>query len=55
MKSNESALDRVIRVTLGGGMVVVAYRMITSWWSVLLYTAGIVLIITGLTGFCTFL
>ena len=54
MKSNESALDRVIRVTLGGGMVVVAYRVMTSWWSVLLYTVGIVLIITGLTGFCTF-
>jgi len=54
MKSNESILDRVIRVTLGGGTVALAYRVITNWWCVFLYTLGIVLIITGLTGFCTF-
>ena len=53
MTVNEGRFDRVLRVVLGA-LLVLAWGLgwWTGTWAVVLGIVGIVLILTGLTGFC---
>ncbi len=53
MKSNESGLDRVIRVVLG--VILIALNLggvVTGSWGIVLLVVGAIFIVTGLIGFC---
>ena len=53
MKTNESVLDRVIRVV--GGLVMVAlyaFGAVTGGLGVVLAVVGAILVVTGAVGFC---
>ncbi len=53
MKSNESSLDRVIRVVFG--IVLLALNLggvVTGSWGIVLLVVGGLAIVTGLIGFC---
>ncbi len=53
MKSNESNLDRVIRVVLGIAMLALTLAgVVTSGWGIVLLVVGALAIVTGLIGFC---
>lgn len=53
MTVNESSLDRVLRVVVGA-LLVLAWGLgwWTGTWAVVLGIVGIVLVLTGLVGFC---
>ena len=53
MTVNESSFDRVLRVVVGA-LLVLAWGLgwWTGTWAVVLGIVGIVLILTGLIGFC---
>jgi hypothetical protein len=53
MKSNESGLDRLIRVVLG--IVLLALNLggvVTGSWGIVLLVVGTLAVVTGLIGFC---
>ncbi len=53
MKTNESVLDRVIRVVVGLVMVALyAFGAVTGGLGVVLTIVGAVLVVTGAVGFC---
>ncbi len=53
MKTNESLLDRIIRVVLGLVLVVIAYLgVVTGTWQWVAYVVGAILLLTGVVGFC---
>ena len=53
MKTNESLLDRIVRVVLGVALVVVAYLgVVTGAWQWVAYVVGAIALVTGIVGFC---
>ncbi len=53
MKTNESALDRIIRVIAGIALLAVGiFGGIVGAWQIVAIVVGAVLLLTGLTGFC---
>ncbi len=53
MKSNESGLDRVIRVVLGAVLVALNLGgIVTGSWGIVLLVIGGLAFVTGLIGFC---
>jgi hypothetical protein len=52
MKANEGKWDRIIRVILGLILFYVGYAMLQSPWNYVAYVVGLILVITGLIGFC---
>jgi uncharacterized membrane protein HdeD (DUF308 family) len=53
MKANESGTDRVIRIILGIILVILGWFALgNNTLGVILDIIGIILIITGITGFC---
>ena len=51
MKPNEGKTDRIIRIILGVGLVAGGFFM-SGWPAIVLWIAGGIALITGLTGFC---
>jgi O-antigen/teichoic acid export membrane protein len=50
---NESGLDRIIRVILAAVIAVLYFTgVLSGTWAIVLGIVGVVLLITGLTGFC---
>ena len=52
MIQNESETDRVLRVVMGVILILVAYSTVVGIWQIGLYVLGVLLTVTGLTGFC---
>ena len=53
MKTNESGLDRVIRIVLGIVLFVLYFTgVVSSTLGIISLVIGAVLVITGLVGFC---
>ena len=53
MKTNESLLDRIIRVVLGVVLVVIAYLgVLAGTWQWVACVVGAIALITGIVGFC---
>jgi len=53
MKTNESPLDRILRVIGGVVLLVLGFLGIASGvWMWVAYVLGAILVITGFTGFC---
>jgi hypothetical protein len=53
MKTNESGLDRVIRIVLGIALLVLFFtRVVSGTLGTVLVIVGAVSLFTGLTGFC---
>lgn len=53
MKKNESGLDRIIRVILAAVIAVLYFTgVLSGTWAIVLGIVGVILLITGLTGFC---
>jgi len=48
MNSNEGALDRVVRVVVGLGILSLTVLGPQTWWGLL----GLVPLLTGLVGYC---
>lgn len=51
-KINECGFDRGLRIILGLIVVVFAYYKLIGIWHIIGYIIGIILILTGLTGYC---
>ena len=53
MKTNESTIDRIIRVVLGVLLLVLSLAgVVTGPWGIVLIVLGAILLVTGLVGFC---
>ena len=53
MKTNESNLDRVIRVIIGVVLLVLGWgEIVTGGWGLAFKILGFIPLITGLVGFC---
>lgn len=53
MKTNESGLDRVIRVILGIALLALYFtQVVTGGLGIVLLVVGVVLLLTGVVGFC---
>jgi len=52
MKQNEGKTDRTVRVVIGLAAFFAGYFFSSGVISTILYTAGTVALITGITGFC---
>ncbi len=53
MKTNESLLDRIIRIVIGVVLIVVAYLgVVTGAWQWVAYVIGAIALLTGIAGFC---
>ena len=53
MKTNESWLDRIIRIVIGVVLIVVAYLgVVTGTWQWVAYVIGAIALLTGIAGFC---
>lgn len=53
MTRNEGTMDRIIRVTLGVALLLVALLgTVASPWSWVLGVAGVAMLVTGALGFC---
>ena len=53
MKTNESTIDRIIRVVLGVLLLVLSLAgVVTGTWGIVLIVLGAILLVTGLVGFC---
>jgi predicted tellurium resistance membrane protein TerC len=52
MKKNESNLDRIVRIVLAIVFLVVAYLWLVGVWQTVFYVLGLVLLFTGVSGFC---
>ncbi len=52
MSMNEGKWDRIIRVILGLILLYVGYAMLSAPWNYVAYVVGLILVVTGLIGFC---
>lgn len=52
MQANEGKWDRIIRVILGIVLLYMGYAMLASPWNWVAYAVGLILVVTGLIGFC---
>lgn len=53
MKTNESAVDRVIRVILGIVLIgLYLLSVVSGWLGIVAVVLGAILVITGIVGFC---
>lgn len=52
MIKNESGLDRVIRIIVGIILAIVSYVFLSGVWAIVGYIVALILVVTGLTGFC---
>jgi hypothetical protein len=53
MKLNESGMDRIIRVVLGVALIGLDLgNIISGWVGIVGLVVGIVLLLTGIVGFC---
>lgn len=50
---NESGLDRILRVIFAAVIAVLYFTgVLSGTWAIVLGIVGVILLITGLTGFC---
>lgn len=49
---NESKNDRLIRIIAGALITIFSYLFVTGFLQLVLLIIGIILVFTGLTGFC---
>lgn len=49
---NESTIDRLVRLLIGGLFIVIAYFWLNGILQTILYILGIVSLVTSITGFC---
>jgi hypothetical protein len=53
MKTNESLVDRIIRIVVGALLMVLYFLgVVTGGWGIVLIVLGAILLITGIIGFC---
>jgi hypothetical protein len=53
MKTNESNLDRIVRVIIGLGLIVLYYTgIVTGGWGTVAIIIGAIAVLTGIIGFC---
>ncbi|MHB8136504.1 MAG: YgaP family membrane protein [Anaerolineaceae bacterium] len=53
MKTNESGLDRIIRVVVGAALLVLYFtQVVAGGLGIVSVVIGAVLLITGIVGFC---
>jgi hypothetical protein len=53
MKTNESNLDRIIRVTLGIALIALFFSgTVAGWLGIVIIVLGVVALFTGVLGFC---
>ena len=53
MKKNESGFDRVLRVILAVAIAVLYFTgVLSGTWAIVLGVIAVILLITGLVGFC---
>jgi hypothetical protein len=53
MKTNESSLDRIIRVVVGALLLALYFLgVVTGGWGIVMIVLGAILLITGVVGFC---
>lgn len=52
MKANESSVDRIIRLVIGLIVFYLGFFSIVGVGGIMIGIVGLVLIITGITGFC---
>ena len=45
-------MDRVVQVVMGVILILVAYSTVVGIWQIVLYVLGVLLTVTGFTGFC---
>jgi hypothetical protein len=49
---NEGLVDRILRIIFGIGIFLLGIYYSENGWQYLFYLLGIILIITGITGYC---
>lgn len=52
MKTNEAGWDRTVRVIAGIAMILIPIIFTRQAWGIVTGILGLVLLLTGLTGFC---
>jgi hypothetical protein len=53
MKTNESGLDRIIRVVVGALLLALYFLgAVAGGWGIVVLVVGAILLITGVVGFC---
>lgn len=53
MKTNESKIDRIIRVIVGAVLFVLYFAgVVSGTWGIVALVIGAILVITGFVGFC---
>lgn len=52
LHTNESVLDRSIRLVLGIALVGVAVTVLTGFWQIMAAVVAAILVLTGTVGFC---
>ncbi|MHC1771116.1 MAG: DUF2892 domain-containing protein [Flexilinea sp.] len=53
MKTNESNLDRIVRVVIGLGLIILYYTgIVTGGWGTAAIIVGAIAVLTGIIGFC---
>jgi uncharacterized membrane protein HdeD (DUF308 family) len=54
MKPNEGTTDRLIRLILGVVLIIIGWPVLgNNIWGIILDILGVILLVTGITGFCT--
>jgi uncharacterized membrane protein HdeD (DUF308 family) len=54
MKPNEGTSDRIIRLILGVVLIIIGWPVLgNNTMGIILDVIGVILLITGITGFCT--
>ena len=53
MKRNLGRTDRIIRGVAGAILAIAGIFYMGTWWGIALLIVGLILIITGILGFCT--
>lgn len=51
-RANEGTIDRILRVIAGGAMIFASLSMYTGVAQILLIALGVMLLFTGIVGFC---
>lgn len=52
MKTNESNIDRTIRVVLGVILLVAGFGALNGFWAIIADIVGVILLVTAALGFC---
>jgi hypothetical protein len=53
MKTNESGVDRIIRVVLGIALLALSFGgVVSGGWGIVLLIVGAIALLTGVVGFC---